>query len=480
MMSLLGWAGGLALTNMDALRADVDVLEQAGIAAMPASTWPLPVAELQELVRRANEATAQTPATLVSLARLQRALKISGTRDDDSVTIAGVLHPTRFRREDSQPREDGELGLTLVRSNENWTGQLAAAIAASPEDGQTFRFDNSYVSRRAGNWLLSAGFVPRVWGPSHQDSLILSSNARPVPAVAIDRILASAPQSRWLHWIGPWRFSMFLGGLEHARSDIKSPLFAGARITLRPLRGVELGLTRTSQFCGDGRPCDWNTFRHLLLGRTNTDLSGINAANDPGNDMAGFDVRLTSPFRWLPVALYGQLIGEDQKGGVPFKYLGQVGAEWWHHFDDGAAATVVVEHVATSCSFYRTQPFYGCAYRQTLFNADGYRYKGRILGSAFEADATVTTLEFRLIDANGDRFALHVRSGELNKGGANAFNVAAPTRRKLRGVDLEYRAVRPWGELTTGFGVDRLRATNATTEVNTPRFYLSLRRAVPW
>jgi hypothetical protein len=46
----------------------------------------------------------------------------------------------------------------------------------------------------------------------------------------------------------------------------------------------------------------------MLRGRDNTDDS-LTAAEQPGNQMAGYDVRVRSPWRALPMAVYGQFIG---------------------------------------------------------------------------------------------------------------------------------------------------------------------------
>ena len=41
--------------------------------------------------------------------------------------------------------------------------------------------DGSYIAARLGNWSASFGQVERWWGPGWDGSLILSTNARPIP-----------------------------------------------------------------------------------------------------------------------------------------------------------------------------------------------------------------------------------------------------------------------------------------------------------
>src|SRR5690606_10852460 len=91
------------------------------------------------------------------------------------------------------------------------------------------------------------------------------------------------------------------------------PLYALSAFKPRPW--LELGLSRTAQWCGEGRPCDLETFGRLLVGRDNRSDT-LRESEEPGNQMAGYDVRVRSPWRTVPAAFYGQLIGEDEAGGA--------------------------------------------------------------------------------------------------------------------------------------------------------------------
>ncbi|SVC41225.1 uncharacterized protein METZ01_LOCUS294079, partial [marine metagenome] len=72
----------------------------------------------------------------------------------------------------------GKLRLTTVGDVEpDWRGRK--------DDG--LQFDESYLAGRLGNWSASFGQVGRHWGPGWDGSLILSNNARPVPAFSVDR-----------------------------------------------------------------------------------------------------------------------------------------------------------------------------------------------------------------------------------------------------------------------------------------------------
>ena len=100
-------------------------------------------------------------------------------------------------------------------------------------------------------------------------------------------------------------------------------------MNFKPRPWLEFGLTRTAQWCGGDRPCDWDTFVDMVLGNDNQVEGGGRVEDQPGNQMAGYDMRLRSPWRALPLAFYTQWIGEDEAGGLPSKFIGQFGLESW-------------------------------------------------------------------------------------------------------------------------------------------------------
>ncbi len=242
------------------------------------------------------------------------------------------------------------------------------------------RLDGSHATVQWGNWLLSANTLDRWWGPSHVSSLILSNNARPMPTVMVERATAQSFETKWLSWLGPWRMSFGLSQMEHEREDIDAPLFMAWRIEIMPFKDIEIGLSRTAQFCGEQLECNWSVFWNMLLGNDNV---GIDATpeNEPGNQMAGFDLRWNSPIGSWPYALYAQYIGEDESSYVPAKYIAQLGLEVWKPMANGGLVQGFAEYSTTTCSASTDRgPYYNCAYNQGRFNVEGYRYHGRVIG----------------------------------------------------------------------------------------------------
>ena len=78
--------------------------------------------------------------------------------------------------------------------------------------------DGSYIAARLGNWSASFGQVDRWWGPAWDGSLILSTNARPIPAISIDRRVPEPFETKWLSWLGPWSFPFFYWQMENGEN----------------------------------------------------------------------------------------------------------------------------------------------------------------------------------------------------------------------------------------------------------------------
>ncbi len=113
-------------------------------------------------------------------------------------------------------------------------------------------------------------------------------------------------------------------------------------------------MSRSAQFCGEGAQCNVGTFGRMLIGQDNAGMRG--ASDDPPRSPAtrwpGFEARLVSPFKPLPIALYAQEIGEDNSStGIPERYLGLFGAETWLLQGERGMLRLRVEYANTNCKF---------------------------------------------------------------------------------------------------------------------------------
>ena len=141
-------------------------------------------------------------------------------------------------------------------------------------------------------------------------------------------------------------------------------------------------------------------------------------ANEPGNQMAGFDLRWNSPIGNFPYAIYSQFIGEDVSSYVPVKYLKQFGLETWKSFSTGGLVQGYLEYATTEC-MGKHGTVKACAYNQGFFNADGYRYRGRVIGYTTDRDAQTWTLGGTYTDDQGNLWSAKALDSRLDIHGAN-------------------------------------------------------------
>jgi len=447
------------------LRLDLQVLNDAEVIELPMNYWPVPHAAVKYALANAKNHFATNSAVAAALERVQARLAQTtrGIRYDTGIRGG---EPGLWRDFDTLAREDGELGAGLDWADGRYAADLEVTAVADPADGQEIRLDGSHATVQLGNWLLSAHAMDRWWGPGHEGSLILSNNARPMPTFMVERAEARAPGVSWLEWLGPYRMSFGISQMENSREDIDAPLFMAWRFSVMPFRKMEIGLSRTAQFCGREQECSLSVFGNLLVGNDNVGLD-VSAEDEPGNQMAGFDMRWNSPIGNLPYALYGQYIGEDESGYLPEKFLQQVGAEVWHPFSDGSLAQIYAEWAWTTCTGHsRFGPRYGCAYQGGQFSVEGYRYRDRNVGYTSDRDSENWALGGNYAAADGSVWTATARYSTLAHGGNG------DTRNTVASVPTEYGALelgwkgRLFGEhLSVDLGVEALEPENSARDV---------------
>jgi len=292
------------------LRLDLQLLNDAEIIELPISYWPLPRAAVRFALAKAKEHFAVNSAVDAALERVRARVGGPAARGATYDTEIRGGEPGLWRDFDTVAREDGELTAGFDYAASRYSVGIAVTAVTAPDDGQDIRLDGSQATVQLGNWLLSANMLDRWGGPGHEGSLILYNNARPMPTLMVERAEARAFETKWLSWLGPWRMSFGISQMDDNRQDVDKPLFMAWRIVIMPTRKVEIGFSRTAQFCGQGLECNPTVFKNLLIGNDNVGID-VTAAAEPGNQMAGFDLRWNSPLGDLPYALYGQYIGED-------------------------------------------------------------------------------------------------------------------------------------------------------------------------
>jgi hypothetical protein len=458
------------------LRHDIQRLADAGIIKGPISTWPLAWDSIASDIREAANLTDLPPDVLQSLSRVYSRAEWEARENDVRlwVSASAAKRPTRIRSFQETPREKGEIGGGIAWAGDWLSVTLNGQSINAAADGDDFRVDGSELAVLLGNFTISANTLNRWWGPGWDGSLILGHNARPLPAFSIDRYFTHPFSSKWLSWIGPWDLAIHFGQFESSRHVPNARLF-GMRFNFRPIPSLEIGLSRTAQWCGDGRPCGLDTFIDLLLGNDNVGDEGIDAGNEPGNQLAGFDFRWATRIFQRPIAIYGQLIGEDEAGGFPSRFLGQFGLEASGMLGTRWSYRWFGEFAGTSCQFHESTEIFNCAYNHGVYQT-GYRYRSRAVGHGSDNDSRMLSTGLILAADRETQWSALARYGALNRGGApDARNSLTPTRQDIASLDLTYRRYFTYGQVEIGLGLERTDDEISGVSNNNGRAFLQWR-----
>ncbi len=456
------------------LRHDLTVLSEAGIITGPVSTWPLAWGPIMSDIRN-SDATNLSPAAAEALLRVRERAAWE-TRSHELTVNAKVGasdNRTRIRSFQNTPRGRGEVGVGFGWLDDAFSIELNGQMVDADGDDD-YRLDDTLIGVVAGNWSISASTQQRWWGPAWDGSLILSNNARPIPSLVIDRVFTDPFETRWLNWLGPWDLNVMFGELESGRA-IPNAQFFGMRFNFRPLQSLEIGLSRAAQWCGDGRPCDAETFFDLLAGRDNVGDEGIDLDNEPGNQLAGVDFRWSPRIFGQPVALYGQFVGEDEAGGFPSRWLGQFGGEWSGYIRSRWSLRVFAEFSGTTCQFYESSEIFDCAYNHNIYWT-GYRYRGRSIGHPADNDARIVSVGSVMVDVADTRWRFLARYGKLNRGGSPTDpNPLTATPQEIASIDVSHSRVVPFGLIDVGVGFESIDDIASGSSRDEARFYVQWR-----
>lgn len=383
----------------------VQLLADRGCLSAPTGTWPMMWADISPSLDNATNQCRSTSAW--KYLTFERNLQ----RDSNARLSVKAQHATReplFRSFSDAPRSTGEITLSVDMHYGNMAFGITPTYVHNPIDGDEARLDGSYLAGKLGNWVLGAGQVDRWWGPGWHSSTILSNNARPVPGVWINRAASRPSQWRPFSWLGPWNVVAFAGQLENDR-HISHAKLIGARFSFKPAPFIELGASRTLQWGGDGRSTSLSSLGNAIIGRDNGQRG---PGKDPSNQLAGFDIRLSAPVGQQTVAFYMQMIGEDEAGGMPAKYMQHAGVDMASQYGTGEQR-FYLEVADTQAGSWFSYNSPNVAYEHSTWRS-GYRYQGRNLASTWESDARVFTLGAAQYFANGNDLSFTYSYARLN------------------------------------------------------------------
>ena len=444
------------------LRHDIQILVDSGVINIPITTWPLAWGDIAY-----NLSKTEKEMTSFELSSFQR-IKVALLEEE----IGGISANTSLKFAKNPEKityfNDSVGGSSEIEGESSFlTKNIAINLHVNKTQGETL-FDESYIAVALGDYSISLGSKKNWWGPGWGGSLMMSTNARPMPGFSIDRNFSDAFQSKFLSWIGPWDLSVLVGELEHSRAN-SDALFFGLRVGFRPLSNLEYGFSRTSLFCGENKSCGFSGFTDMLLDKS-----------DSGYNLAGFDFRSSHRIQNIPFALYGQVMNHSFDNA-----LGLFGFETWGPINDFRqleSYRFFLEATSTSCAYYKNEDSnFGCAYDHPLY-PDGYRYEGSNIGHSADGDAILLTVGGIIVAQNSQLIKSSVSLGKLNRGSNNQY-LLAQNDNEIFKFDLGYEFDLFWfdillGNFDVGLGLDVMKDKANNTTQKDPRIYLSYSNSI--
>lgn len=414
------------------LKADIDWLNTQGVTQISTSTWPMSANEIKLGLLNAQ---LTTPAQQQVLQSIQTRL----SQDRQSLVKAtGELSLQTDRQQLPQSFGDNKLAgqqlsgsVGLSEANWEFNVQLNLKNDELIDDNSDVSFEGSYIAGMAANQWLIAGKIPTWWGPGHDGSLIRGDASLPVTGFTMQRDQQTAPEYKYLNWVGPWQYQLFAGQLDDYTAVPNAKLF-GARLTASPMPWLEVGASRSFMWGGDGRPTSFSSFTDALLGTKDNETTAGNTDEDPANQLGGFDakVQLASLIN-VPASVYGQYVGEDEAGGLPAKNMYLAGVDYASSLQ-GKPYQLYAEYTDTRSS----GEVKGVSYDHFIYT-DGYYQQGYPLGYALGGDAESVALGSRLwLD---ERNFIHTKLQHAKVNQADeAINQAYPATDKFTAIDVAW------------------------------------------
>lgn len=413
------------LLNDEALRSDLNWLNQQGVIQISTSTWPLSGDEVQRAIENAqiSNTSQQNILTAVQnkLSSAQQSVKLGLSAESTQKDL-----PQNFG---DATKAQYQAQLEFNAGGEHWDGKLRINAEHDQQihNDQKVNLEGSYLAGKFWNQWLIAGQIPTYWGPGHDGSLARGDASRPVYGVTMQRAEQSAFQHPWLSWVGPWQYQVFAGQLDDYQAIPHTKLI-GMRLTAQPWNFLELGASRMLQWGGDGRSQSIDSLWDALIGQDNV----YGDTENPSNQIAGFDARFNlQPLFNVPVGFYGQYVGEDEAGLMPAKKMYLVGLDY-----SSSIAQKPYQLYAEWVDTRTNGHVRGISYNHSVYR-DGYYQHGFPLGHAIGGDGQMISTGGNIHLDPRNRLNGRVLFAKLNQS-ERSTNRAFPQQDELKAIDLTW------------------------------------------
>lgn len=455
----------------DQLRSDLTLLSDAGIARTMVTQWPVPWRGVLDALNDSPTLDAQPTYIREAIRRVRtRALRETAEGGRAETLLDGTNRPALVRGFDAEGYGKGNIQETaeITAGRSDLHVQVGAIVGQKGQHGVQFNANGSYLAQRFGNVQIYGGEVTHWWGPGWASALTYSNNARPFPQIGISTAGPLRFKTPLLSWIGPFRAEALVGLLDDTRIDRRT-LFNGIRVTLNPMRGLEIGGARTQIFCGRNHSCKAGD----IISLTNSNKNPSKTASE-----GEFDVRYGWRWGGVPFEAYTQIFNEDSSPVTHSFSSYLVGGSTY--LPVGRNTMRVTAEFTSSIPTLNLFGFgtvgYGITYNDVKY-PDGLRYRGRDFGFSLDSDSRLYTLQANLTDSFDRNYTLSLHRALVSRPQTGAANNLTPTPVNINYAEARVATPFKIGILSVSGRVqdDQLRPARGFTAAGEVSFKIRIR-----
>jgi hypothetical protein len=232
---------------------------------------------------------------------------------------------------------------------------------------------------------LQAGRITTWYGPGRRGGIFFTNNAEPYPGIRLHNPVP-IPVTGFFSFLGHIQYDWFFAQMDDDR-PVPETILSGMRLAFRPNIYLEVGFSRAMHFGGEGLSSGFGAWWDAFRGAEDADPN-------IRNQLGGFDVTLTLPFKSFPVQLYLEMAGEDQSRDKGTEII-PLPEKWSYLGGAFFPALFGAPHLDFRIE-YADNHFYDEGFIWYTSSYSPHAYKGRILGHPMGTDARDLMLQGRV------------------------------------------------------------------------------------
>ena len=438
------------------LKHDLQILTDAGLLNIPLNTWPIAWGDVAYNLR-ADNPKELSPETLLSLQRIKQRLieeQMGGISANAEIMVSN--NPDRI-----MTFFDPVNVKKLAASNVSYMSKNLAINLKYEKTDVYELLDESHISLARGNYSMTLGSKKNWWGPGWMGSTVLSTSARPIKGLSIERNFSDPSQNRFFSILGNWDLAFILGDIKSI-NQAPDRRFTALRIGMRPKDNLEIGFSKSALICEKGSGCGLSKVIDGIIG------------SDEVYDLNTFDYRVSGSMFELPYAAYGQISGSTLSNSV-----GLFGLESWGSIEESQkfeSFRVFTELSSSTCGIFGGQSKYGCAYQDSKYPSAYHSGRSNI-GLPLDGDSIALSLGGILVIDDTQLYKSSVAIGRINRGSNSGYLFSQNTMDFMNfnfgyQFDLYWYDI-PLGSFDVGLGFDVYKDKVAGSSEKEPRAYVA-------